>query len=96
MAAAGNDNYPGTNSLLAPSNQWVVITPNDTNTLTHIPKAIALGGDSNAPAAGAVVLVDSSGNEATFWMVKGQVLSVRPVKVKNTGTTASLVIIGLL
>ncbi len=42
-------------------------------------------------AAGNVVLVDEAGTSMTYTLTQGQVLPFRPVIVKATGTTATVI-----
>jgi hypothetical protein len=61
-----------------------VLTPHDTELLPFYPKAVVCGA-----TAGTVVTVDKDGVEATYWLEAGQVLPVRPRRIKATGTTAT-------
>lgn len=69
-----------------PSPRFAAITPHDTNQLAP-PRAIYVGG------AGDIVAVGVDGVEVTFKAVpQGSTLPIRPKIIKNTGTTATLII----
>jgi hypothetical protein len=73
--------------LDGPGNDWVTITPHDSNPLPFLPKAICAGG-----TGGAVVCVSRAGNESTFHLAAGQRLNIRPHIIKAAGTVATPII----
>jgi len=68
--------------LESPANDWFEITPSDGTELAQIPRALYIG------TGGDLVLADASGNDATFKVLTGQILPLRPTFVRSTGTTA--------
>lgn len=96
LMAGIKDDFPGTEkSLNAPAREWAVITPHDTNLLARVPKAIHLGGAVDAVEEAAIVCTDKAGIDATFYLRQGDILPIRPHKIKSTGTTPAAVIIAL-
>lgn len=78
--------YPNNaKTLPGPASVHFTITPHDTNRLVVIPRALY------CQAAGNVVLVDEAGTSMTYTLTQGQVLPFRPVIVKATGTTATVI-----
>ncbi len=66
------------------------ITPNDSTDVAYVTRAIWVG------AAGNIALVMADGSEVTFNGVQaGTLLPIRVKRVKSTGTTASLNLLGL-
>lgn len=59
------------------------ITPHDTNEVDPRPRALRIGG------AGDITLVDDDGTAITYTVVAGEVLSISPKIVKDTGTDAT-------
>jgi hypothetical protein len=72
--------------LSSPSDKWVTVTPHDTNELAFLPRAIAVGS-----TAGTVIAVDRDGNEATFYCGAGQILAIRPVKIKAASGASPII-----
>jgi hypothetical protein len=70
--------------LTSPADRWFNIAPADGADLAIVPRAIHCGGN-----AGTVVAVDAAGNESTFYLAQGAEKSIRPVRIKETGTTAT-------
>jgi hypothetical protein len=69
-----------------PSPRFAAITPHDEDQITP-PRAIYVGG------AGDIVAVGVDGNDETFKAVpQGSILPIRPKLIKDTGTTATLLI----
>jgi len=62
----------------------VTITPDDDNDLPEIPRGLYCEG------AGTVAIVDEAGTEKSYTLTQGQVLTFRPVRVKASGTTATV------
>lgn len=67
-----------------PGMKHFTITPSNTVDLTVRPRVIY------CQTAGNVVLVDALGVELTYALVAGQILPFSPVRVKATGTTATI------
>ena len=61
------------------------ITPSDTVDLPRLPKALYVTGD------GDLSLQDREGNVLLYPVSAGQVLPFRPVRVRATGTTATVI-----
>lgn len=72
----------------SPADEFPTAVPNDSADLPFIPRGIACGA-----TGGAVVCVDKSGNQSTFYMNAGDVLPIRPVRIRATGTAASPIIL---
>lgn len=69
-----------------PSPRFAAITPHDTNQIVP-PRAIYVGG------TGDIVAVGVDGVEVTFKAVpQGRDLAIRPKIIKETGTTATLIV----
>jgi hypothetical protein len=84
MTDAFSSYTPG---LTSPGTRAFAITPSDTEDLPHVTRAIYIGGSGN------IVAVTQGGDEVTFASVfAGSILPVRIKRVKNTGTTATLLI----
>lgn len=66
-----------------------VITPSDTAVLNPVPKALHFN------SAGNVALEGADGVPATFAVLAGMTLPVRPTQVLASGTTAGLGIVGI-
>ena len=82
------DRYAGyAGSLDDPASFCRNIAPSDSEPLPEVSRAIYIG------AAGAVRLVDASGNIAVFeGLVGGSILPVRAQQVLSTGTTATCLV----
>jgi len=74
-------------SVMAASRKPYVVVPSDINPLDPLPKALM------ATAAGNVVLrgADNAADLAAFPVVAGQIVPIRALFVRATGTTASFV-----
>jgi hypothetical protein len=74
-------------TLDAPAKNQETLTPSDTVELAVLPRAIRCNGAGDL----AVVMPDSTGNDVavTYTVRAGEVLNIRPKKVKSTGTTAT-------
>ena len=72
-------------SLTSPAVAHYAITPSDATDLPVRPRAIYV----NTP--GTAVLQDNDGEAVSYELAAGSVLSIRPVRVLATGTTAQLV-----
>lgn len=72
-------------NLTSPAVAHYVITPSDTADLPVRPRAIFVQG------AGVAVLQDKGGQVVSYDLAAGAILSIRPVRVLATGTTAQLV-----
>lgn len=70
-------------SLTAPADDAVAITPSDSVDLPYISRSIYVGG------AGDVVLITKNGQEVTFSGHPVGYIPVRALRVKATGTTAT-------
>lgn len=81
------DNFPGQGAgVSAPSDRFLVITPDDDNDLAEIPKFLYIGA-----SAGTVVCRDKSGNQATFHGAAGQKLEIRPVRILESSTATTII-----
>ena len=72
-------------NLTSPAVAHYAIVPSDDTDLPVRPRAIFVAG------AGLAVLRDKAGTDVTYDLAAGAVLSIRPVRVLATGTTAQLV-----
>jgi len=74
---------PQQNTVSSPARQMFALTPHDTNPVDPLPKALRFD------AAGTVVLraVDSDA-DVTLEVAAGEVLDVRALYVRDTGTDA--------
>ena len=72
-------------NLTSPAVAHYVIAPSDVSDLPVRPRAIYV----NAP--GTAVLQDNDGEAVSYDHAAGMILSLRPVRVLATGTTAQLV-----
>jgi len=80
------DNFSAVlDSLTAPARNCFSITPNNTEALPFLPKAIYVGTGGNL-----VVRAIDGGSDVTFTNVaNGTILDIRITSVRATGTTAS-------
>ncbi|WP_298336251.1 hypothetical protein [uncultured Erythrobacter sp.] len=79
------DLFSTTDSVTSPSRDWFDIAPSDNADLSFVPKAIFIGTGGDL-----VVSSASSNSEVIFRNVpSGAVLDIRPVAVRETGTTAT-------
>lgn len=65
--------------------RWAAVTPSDTARLAKVPAALY------CTVTGNVVIKGDDGVSATFPMVQGQILPVRPFFVMATNTTATVI-----
>ena len=72
-------------NLSSPAVSHYAVVPSDSADLPVRPRALFVN------ASGAVVLRDASGTEVSYEVQSGAVLSIRPVRVMATGTTAQLI-----
>jgi hypothetical protein len=72
-------------NLTSPAVAHYVVTPSDSADLPVRPRAIFVQG------AGTAALQDRDGQVVTYDLAAGAVLSIRPVRVLASGTTAQLV-----
>ncbi|WP_322893923.1 MULTISPECIES: spike base protein, RCAP_Rcc01079 family [unclassified Yoonia] len=72
-------------NLTSPAVAHYVITPSDTADLPVRPRAIFV------QSAGVAVLQDKGGQVVSYDLAAGAILSIRPVRVLASGTTAQLV-----
>jgi hypothetical protein len=72
-------------NLTSPAVAHYVIAPSDASDLPVRPRAIYVN------TAGTAVLQDNDGEAVSYDLAAGMVLSLRPVRVLATGTTAHLV-----
>ena len=71
------DEYPGQGAgLLAPTDDFEVVTPSDTVDLVRLPKYLQIGA-----TGGALAVRNGSGVTVTFNVVAGQVVKIRPHRV---------------
>jgi len=82
---AGEDKFNGHPvGRMTLAERHAVITPADGTDIPFYPKAVVCGA-----TAGTVVVTDKDGIDATYWLEAGQTLPTRPVRIKDTGTTAT-------
>lgn len=79
------DDYPGQEAVTTSAEEWVAITPHDTNNLDFLPKAIMVGA-----TAGNVVMVDKAGNTATVPFTTGEIKPLRPAKITTASTATPI------
>lgn len=72
-------------NLTSPAVAHYAITPSDTDDLPVRPRAVYVN------SGGTAVLQDNDGEAVSYDVVAGMVLSMRPMRVLATGTTAQLV-----
>lgn len=80
------DKFDGSDGVSAPGRKVFVITPHATNAVDPLPKAIRANG------AGDITFraVDSSA-DVTVTVAAGEVLDVRPLYIRATGTTVAVI-----
>ena len=78
-----SDPFQGYASLTSQAERWAVVAFSDAVELDPKPKAL------RCQAAGDIALEGDDGVVAIFTVAAGEVLEVRPVKVKATGTTVA-------
>jgi hypothetical protein len=71
--------------LTSPATEHYVIVPNDDEDLPVRPRAIYVDG------AGTAALQDANGQVVSYNLTAGQVLTIRPTRVLEEGTTAELI-----
>jgi hypothetical protein len=71
-----------------PGRGHVAITPNDVTEFKPPLRAVVVGSD------GTVVLTDEYGVDVSYPVLKGQRIDLTVSKVKSTGTTGGIVLIG--
>jgi hypothetical protein len=81
-----SDPFEGFANISSQGESWAAITPSDSTPLTVVPKALYIGG------AGNIALRGADGNDETFPVAAGQMLTLRPVMVLDTGTDATGII----
>ena len=80
-----SDNFQGhQRSLESPGDRHKLIVPSDANPVVPRPRALWCA------AEGTVSVEDRDGVALTYTLVAGQVLPFRAVKVRATGTTATV------
>ena len=73
--------------LIGPAENAVAITPDDSNDLATMSRALFIGG------AGNLVVVMKGGQTVTFYnLAAGSILSIRAARVKASSTTATNII----
>lgn len=72
-------------NLTSPAVSHYAVTPSDTTDLPVRPRALFVN------VAGTAVLQDKAGTVISYNLAAGAVLSIRPLRVLMTGTTAQLV-----
>ena len=72
-------------NLTSPAVAHYLIAPDDASDLPVRPRAVYVN------ASGTAVMQDNDGQSVTYDLVAGSVLSLRPVRVMATGTTAQLI-----
>lgn len=76
------------NALDAQGRSWFPITPDDDNDLPHVPKFVHCASEEG----GSFVAIGDDGEEGTFYINPGQMLDIRPKRIKSTGLTEGLVL----
>ena len=69
-------------SLENPAERHFPITPSDADNLPVRPRALRIG------SPGVVVLRDEAGQDVSYGVAAGEILTFRAVQVRATGTTA--------
>lgn len=72
-------------NLTSPAVSHFMVVPSDAADLSVRPRALYVN------AAGTVALQDREGTVVSYDVVAGAVLSIRPLRVLSTGTTAQLI-----
>lgn len=72
-------------NLTSPAVAHYMVVPSDSGDLPVRPRALYV------QVAGTAVLRDKGGTEVSYDLAAGAVLSIRPVRVLATGTTAQLI-----
>ncbi len=80
MADTFDTNEPGLNS---PATEWASLTAHDSTDFANVPRAI------DCTTGGNAVLVSKSGATVTIILTPGIPYPVRPVRINDTGTTAT-------
>lgn len=85
------DNWYAKDGVDLQGRRWAIITPDDANDLTEIPKALYVGGTAgNITMIGVDASVAATG---VAWPVAAYaLLPVRPRRILATGTTATPII----
>lgn len=74
-------------TVTAPANRAVSVTPSDSQDLTAVARSLYIGGSGN------VSVVTSGGDTVTFiGLTAGTILPVRVSRVRSTGTTATNIV----
>jgi hypothetical protein len=74
------DDYPGQKaSILAPSDDFEVITPDDDADLVRLPKYLQIGA-----SGGTLAVKNRAGDTVSFPVAAGQVVRIRPHRVLET------------
>lgn len=81
--AAGIDDFA---PYIKDGDGWDVLVPHATNQLAFRPVKVACGA-----TGGTIVAVDAEGKQATFSVVAGQVLAIRPVRIDPSSTATPLI-----
>jgi hypothetical protein len=68
--------YPGQGGLLAPSDDFAAVTPDDDADLERLPKYLVIG-----ETGGALVVKNAAGDTVTFDVAAGQRVDIRPHRV---------------
>jgi hypothetical protein len=76
---------PALDSLIAPARNAFSVTPDDTNALASLPKAIYVGTGGNITLRG----VDSTQDVIFYNVSNGSIIDIRAKFIRATGTTAS-------
>lgn len=71
-----------TSSLESPAERHFNVTPSDVDDLPVRPRALRIG------SAGVVVLRDEAGQDVSYGVAAGEILTFRAIQVRATGTTA--------
>ena len=85
------DNFPNKLEQTSQGRLWEELTPSDSVDFTFLPKAICIASETG----GQFVAVDVEDNEARFYGQPGQIIPIRPKRIKTTGMTGGLIFTGL-
>ena len=80
------DPHNGFSNISSQGERWVTVTPSDTAHLAEVPKALWVN------VAGDLTVVGEDGVAATFAVLAGLPILLRPRQVMATGTTATGII----
>jgi len=83
--------FDNQNDLTSQGETWDVLTPDDDNDLSFVPKAVCI----SSATGGQFVARGEDGVEAPFYGNPGQVISIRPVRILEAGMTPGMTFTGI-